>query len=91
MHEEASDQERRPICVRCGEPVIVNAPEYDLFERMHWLCFHLEFEHATDPDEPCHDPSCPWWHIQVFRQALSALGHDPHEILGKAIKERWKL
>ncbi|WP_051571559.1 hypothetical protein [Ruminiclostridium cellobioparum] len=35
--------------------------EYEVFEQMHWLCFHLEFEHSNyDPDEPCDDPSCPW-------------------------------
>jgi hypothetical protein len=62
---------------------------YDVFEQMHWLCFHLDFEHQADPDEPCRDPSCPWWHIQVFRQALSELGHDPQEILHKAIEATW--
>ncbi|MEH7108215.1 hypothetical protein [Bacillus sp. JJ1764] len=50
-----------PICVRCNEPVVVNKENYELFEKMHWLCFHLEFEHTGfDPDEPCEDPSCPW-------------------------------
>jgi hypothetical protein len=47
-------------CVRCGRPVVVNREWYDVFERMHWLCFHLEFEHGDhDPDEGCGDPSCP--------------------------------
>lgn len=50
-----------PICIRCNEPVVVNKESYELFEEMHWLCFHLEFEHiGFDPDEPCEDPSCPW-------------------------------
>jgi hypothetical protein len=46
-----------PLCARCGRPVAVNREWYDVFERMHWVCFHLEFEHG--PDEGCGDPSCP--------------------------------
>ncbi|MDF4251410.1 hypothetical protein [Streptomyces sp. WMMB303] len=53
-----------PVCVRCGRVVRVNADLYDTFERMHWVCFHYEFEHAVgdpdrDPDQACDDPSCP--------------------------------
>jgi hypothetical protein len=49
------------ICKFCGQPVRVNEEYYDVFEGMHWLCFHLSFEHGDyDPDEPCDDPSCPW-------------------------------
>jgi hypothetical protein len=78
------------ICARCGKPVSVNSNEYDLFERMHWLCFHLEFEHQGDPDAPCSDASCPWWHIEVFRRQLADLGHDPDKIIERAIRERFK-
>ena len=77
------------ICVRCGKPVEVNKDYYDVFEKMHWLCFHLEFEHSGDPDEPCADPSCPWWHIQVFRSKLEEIGHDPQDVLEQAMKQRW--
>jgi hypothetical protein len=56
-----------PICVRCKEPVKVYKDQYDVFEKMHWLCFHLEFEHGSyDPDEACDDPSCPWNRIPGF-------------------------
>lgn len=49
------------ICRFCGKPVTVNEDYYDVFEGMHWLCFHLNFEHGEyDYDEPCDDPSCPW-------------------------------
>lgn len=49
------------ICVRCNRPVCVYEKDYLLFEKMHWICFHFEFEHGDyDPDEPCQDPSCPW-------------------------------
>jgi hypothetical protein len=76
---------------RCGQPVTVNASRYDMLERMHWLCFHLEFEHDSDPDEHCEDPACPWWHIQVFRRELQSLGRDPQKAIERAIAERWKL
>jgi hypothetical protein len=36
-----------PVCVRCGRPVRVNADQYEVFERMHWVCFHYEFEHEA--------------------------------------------
>jgi len=46
-------------CKRCGRPVETDAAlASDVFEGMHWLCFHLEFEHPGDPDLPCMDPSC---------------------------------
>lgn len=49
------------ICIRCGNPVRVSREKYELYDRMHWICYHLEFEHSDyDPDEPCDDPKCPW-------------------------------
>jgi hypothetical protein len=80
-----------PICVRCHKPVKVHQQEYEVFEKMHWLCFHLEFEHEGDPDRPCGDPSCPWWHIQVYRHKLEKLGFNPDDIIGQAVTERWQL
>ncbi len=79
------------ICVRCGKPVKVYPESYQVFERMHWLSFHLEFEHEGDPDEPCGDPTCPWWHIQVYKRALERSGHSPEEVLTQAMRERWDL
>jgi hypothetical protein len=32
------------ICVRCGLEGRVNRESYELFERMHWVCFHFEWE-----------------------------------------------
>lgn len=47
-------------CVRCGKPVVRKRDQYDTFERMHWVCFHYEFEHSpADADTACGDPSCP--------------------------------
>ena len=48
-----------PVCVRCNRPVEVSRDWYEVFERMHWICFHYEFEHEGDPDAPCADLGCP--------------------------------
>jgi hypothetical protein len=56
------------ICVSCGKPVVCHKNEYEIFEKMHWICFHLEFEHGDfDPDEACEDPSCPWNQIKKIK------------------------
>lgn len=48
-------------CTACGGPVIRNQDQFETFERMHWVCFHYEFEHDSerDRDVACRDPSCP--------------------------------
>jgi hypothetical protein len=47
-------------CVRCGRPVVAEADRYEIFERMHYVCFHYEFEHdPVDPDEECWAGGCP--------------------------------
>ncbi len=57
--------DKLPECVRCHRAVRRNKDLYDVFERMHWACFHYEFEHDVagdtlgDPDEACTDPACP--------------------------------
>jgi hypothetical protein len=49
-----------PVCIRCGREVRVNRDSYEIFERMHYVCFHYEFEHAGfDPDEECDAGGCP--------------------------------
>lgn len=48
-----------PVCERCNRSVTRNRENYETFERMHWVCFHYEFEHSVDPDVACADPSCP--------------------------------
>jgi hypothetical protein len=51
---------KEPICVRCGLEVRVNRETYEILERMHYVCFHFEFEHTGfDPDEECDAPDCP--------------------------------
>jgi hypothetical protein len=77
-----------PTCTRCGFPVTVNRENYELFDRMHWLCFHLQFEHNADVDAPCSDPSCPWFVIETLRRGLTDAGVDPTKILMNAIARR---
>jgi hypothetical protein len=48
---------------------------YDVFERMHFLCFHLEFEHGEhDPDEGCGVPGCPV--AETHAHYLGGVGAD---------------
>lgn len=58
------DVAQLPECRRCGRPVRVSRDLYEVFEDMHWVCFHFEYEHDlsdadADPDEACADPFCP--------------------------------
>ena len=56
--DEAVNEEK--LCRRCGRPVVVEADQYDVFEQMHYVCFHYEFEHdPVDPDEECGAGGCP--------------------------------
>lgn len=80
-----------PICKHCGQPVVVNASSYNVFEQMHWLCFHIVFEHNADPDVACQDPGCPWWHIDVYKNKLVELGQEPSKVIEEAINKRWHL
>lgn len=46
-------------CVRCGRPLGASAQHNDVFEKMHYTCFHYEFEHPGDPDVECSAGGCP--------------------------------
>jgi hypothetical protein len=76
-------------CRRCHREIRVDPKlSGDVFEGMHWLCFHLEFEHGTeDPDRPCGDfASRPWWTIRHYEEKLRQLGIDPSTVIQEAIK-----
>jgi hypothetical protein len=47
------------VCRRCGLAVSAGAEQYDVFEQMHYVCFHYEFEHKGDPDVECAAGGCP--------------------------------
>jgi hypothetical protein len=52
--------ESSPVCRRCGRPVVVERQMFEVFENMHYVCFHYEFEHDPyDPDEECSAGGCP--------------------------------
>jgi hypothetical protein len=54
-----ADEAGELLCARCGRAVRVNRDSYEIFERMHYVCFHYEFEHWADPDEECAAGGCP--------------------------------
>lgn len=54
------EDDAQPTCARCSRIVRVSADQYEVFERMHYVCFHYEFEHdPADPDEECQAGGCP--------------------------------
>jgi hypothetical protein len=65
-----------PVCRRCGLPVEANAEDYDIFEQMHYVCFHFEFEHRGDPDVECPAGGCPAAGIRVPSRFLRTAGVD---------------
>jgi hypothetical protein len=82
--EKLVQSDEQLLCVACRKPVEVSKNDYEIFEQMHWLCFHLLFEHDGDPDEACGDPSCPWGRIDVLEQKLRSLGIDPAQVQADA-------
>ena len=82
------------ICRRCGEPVITYSNEYEVFEGMHWICFHFEFEHdAKEPDMACSDPACPMHKFDIYEQSdkdtfsLSIVSTDKKSIIRMELVE----
>lgn len=48
------------LCRRCHRPVVTSADQYAVFEQMHYVCFHYEFEHdPADVDDECVAGGCP--------------------------------
>jgi hypothetical protein len=51
--------------------VRVRADQFETFERMHYVCFHYEFEHDPfDPDEECTAGGCPSSNLEVPPRSL---------------------
>lgn len=58
-------------CRRCHQPVRVGAAQFDVFEQMHYVCFHYEFEHGDfDVDEECAAGGCPSATVGGFKGRL---------------------
>lgn len=48
------------VCRRCGRLVTVRSDQFEVFEGMHYSCFHYAFEHDPfDIDEECTAGGCP--------------------------------
>jgi len=74
-------------CRRCGKRIEENAANAGVYEGMHWLCFHLEFEHDGDPDVACNDfAGCPWWTIAHLERVVKELGLDPPRVLLESVR-----
>ena len=70
-------------CRRCGRAV--SAAQYETFERMHYVCFHYEFEHdPADTDQKCRAGGMPFWRAgrrpgDRGGYCQAALGASPRE------------
>lgn len=47
-----------------------------MFEQMHYVCFHFEFEHRADPDVECSAGGCPAAGIRVPSRFVRTDGVD---------------
>ena len=59
------------VCRFCNK-LLDESGDSSLFEGMHWLCFHLCFEHDGSPDLPCLDPSCLWNQLRELREMVKS-------------------
>jgi hypothetical protein len=57
-------------------PVEASADSYDIFEQMHYVCFHFEFEHQGDPDVECEAGGCPASGIRLPSLYVRTAGVD---------------
>ena len=73
---EASTGGGKPLCRRCGLPVEASAQDFDVFEQMHYVCFHYEFEHQGDPDVECSAGGCPSSGIRLPAKIVRTDGVD---------------
>jgi hypothetical protein len=47
-------------CRRCRHPVEISRDQHDVFEQMHYVCFHYKYEHdPTAPGEESSGGGCP--------------------------------
>jgi hypothetical protein len=64
-------------CRRCQRAVKVSAAQFEVFERMHYVCFHYDFEHGEyDVDEECTAGGCPSASLANGRDRVIATARD---------------
>jgi hypothetical protein len=77
------------LCKLCGKPVGPHNPDFpDPAPDMHHICYHIAFEHDTDPDQPCRHINCLQFLLQVYRDKLVALGVDTDDLVDQALQKR---
>ena len=64
------------VCRRCGKAVVASAADYQVFEQMHYVCFHFEFEHQGDPDVECLAGGCPASGLSLPSRLIRTEGVD---------------
>ena len=64
------------VCRRCDRPVVASAADYEVFEQMHYVCFHYEFEHEGDPDVECLSGGCPTSGVALPSRLMRTDGVD---------------
>jgi len=73
MISVVATESETPACRRCGGPVVLNREHYETFERMHYTCFHFEYEHRRiDVDEDCGLQGCPAGVLPVSAPSVEA-------------------
>ncbi|MET8999582.1 hypothetical protein [Amycolatopsis sp. NPDC004169] len=78
-------EDDQQLCRRCGLPVRMPRDNYDIFEQMHFVCFHYAFKHRfgvpdNDPDQDCGLLNCPSApaarHLDQLVAAVNGLAAD---------------
>ena len=78
------------LCRKCLKP-LVGTRDASLFEGMHWICFHFEFEHEGNPDLPCSDPSCLWNQLAAEKRRSEHSSRTVRELGGEIWSELGKI
>jgi hypothetical protein len=77
-----------PLCRLCGKPVGPHNPDFlDPAPDMHHICYHIAFEHDTDPDQPCQKITFLQFLLQTYREKLATLGVDADDVVEEALQK----
>ena len=71
MINACQETKRSSPAIDVADQARVSAEQYEVFERMHYVCFPYEFEHdPADPDEECQAGGCPSASLVVGRNRV---------------------